>query len=164
MSRIKINLFSFYSFLLLTSFFAMALVSLQFFSVTVLSFMSIIYVSTLSHRTRYGNSQYKKWLAFSSFLKDLSPLTFDPLPSMAIWEENLVYAQSWGIAKEIIQDLVCIYKWEDLNNPNLTYLRFCLASLPAFRKEENSWTLLDSIEDLATNMRILTLDSNKKRP
>jgi len=82
----------------------------------------IIFTTTIKRKTKYGNEQYAMWKAFKSFLKDFSRLDKAEIPSIILWEHYLVYATSLGVAKEVIKQLPIVFRDEDLNNNQLTYM------------------------------------------
>ena len=82
----------------------------------------IIFSATIKRKTKYGNEQYAMWKAFKNFLKDFSRLDKAEIPSIILWEHFLVYATSLGVAKEVIKQLPIVFKDDDLNNNQLTYM------------------------------------------
>lgn len=80
------------------------------------------YSFTIKRRTKYGNEQYAMWQAFKNFLKDFSRLDKAEIPAIVLWEHYLVYAISLGVAKEVIKQLSIVFRDEDLNNNQLTYM------------------------------------------
>ncbi|MCB2359198.1 DUF2207 domain-containing protein [Clostridium estertheticum] len=82
----------------------------------------IILAITMNKRSEYGSQQHAMWQAFKKFLKDFSRLDKAEIPSIVLWEHYLVYAISLGVAKEVIKQLPIIFKNEDLNNNQLTYM------------------------------------------
>ena len=62
------------------------------------------------------------WQSFKNFLKDFSRLDKAEIPSIILWEHYLVYAVSLGVAKEVIKQLPIVFRDEDLNNNQLTYM------------------------------------------
>jgi len=82
----------------------------------------IIFSATIKRKTKYGNEQYAMWKAFKNFLKDFSRLDKAEIPSIILWEHYLVYATSLGVAKEVIKQLPIVFRDEDLNNNQLTYM------------------------------------------
>jgi uncharacterized membrane protein len=87
-----------------------------------LGIILLLYSIRIKKRSAYGNEQYAMWNAFKRFLKDFSRLKEAEIPSIVIWEHYLVYAVSLGVAKEVIKQLPLVFKDNDLNNPNLTFL------------------------------------------
>ena len=87
-----------------------------------LGIVLLLYSIRIKKRSAYGNEQYAMWNAFKRFLKDFSRLKEAEIPSIVIWEHYLVYAVSLGVAKEVIKQLPLVFKDNDLNNPNLTFL------------------------------------------
>lgn len=56
----------------------------------------------LKRRSRAGETEYRKWIAFKRYLEDYSRLAErDPL-AVHLWEQYLVYAISLGVAKRVI--------------------------------------------------------------
>ena len=82
----------------------------------------IVFSATIKRKTKYGNEQYAMWKAFKNFLKDFSRLAKAEIPSIVLWEHYLVYATSLGVAKEVIKQLPIVFRDEDLNNNQLTYM------------------------------------------
>jgi len=85
-------------------------------------FIIVVFGILIKRRTAYGNEQYAMWQAFKNFLKDFSRLDKAEIPSIILWEHYLVYAVSLGEAKEVIKQLPIVFKDEDLNNNQLTYM------------------------------------------
>ncbi|MGH4124721.1 MAG: DUF2207 domain-containing protein [Clostridium sp.] len=82
----------------------------------------VVFGVLIKRRTAYGNEQYAMWQSFKNFLKDFSRLDKAEIPSIVIWEHYLVYAVSLGVAKEVIKQLPIVFRDEDLNNNQLTYM------------------------------------------
>ncbi|MBZ9685610.1 DUF2207 domain-containing protein [Clostridium estertheticum] len=82
----------------------------------------VVFGVLIKRRTAYGNEQYAMWQSFKNFLKDFSRLDKAEIPSIILWEHYLVYAVSLGVAKEVIKQLPIVFRDEDLNNNQLTYM------------------------------------------
>lgn len=82
----------------------------------------MIYSIVIKRRTAYGNEQHAMWQAFKNYLKDFSRLDKAEIPAIVLWEHYLVYAISLNVAKEVIKQLPLVFKDEDLNNNQLTYM------------------------------------------
>ena len=82
----------------------------------------VVFSILIKRRTAYGNEQYAMWKSFKNFLKDFSRLDKADIPSIVLWEHYLVYAVSLGVAKEVIKQLPIVFRDEDLNNNQLTYM------------------------------------------
>lgn len=85
-------------------------------------FIIVIFAILIKRRTAYGSEQFAMWQAFKNFLKDFSRLDKAEIPSIILWEHYLVYAISLGVAKEVIKQLPIVFRDEDLNNNQLTYM------------------------------------------
>ncbi|WP_298840934.1 DUF2207 domain-containing protein [Clostridium sp.] len=92
--------------------------SIMLFQGIILIVLSI----RMKKRSDFGSQQHAKWKAFKNFLKDFSRLDKAEIPAIVLWEHYLVYAISLGVAKEVIKQLPIIFKNEDLNNNQLTYM------------------------------------------
>lgn len=103
-----------------------AITVLMFTTIAIVAIIQGIIIMILSlgikRRTEYGNEQHAMWQAFKNFLKDFSRLDKAEIPSIVLWEHYLVYAISLGVAKEVIKQLPIVFKDEDLNNSQLTYM------------------------------------------
>lgn len=72
-------------------------------------FIYLISLASHSRRTEKGSTEFKKWKAFSKFIKDFSNIEKETIPSLVMWEHYLVYAVSLGIAKEVLKALELTY-------------------------------------------------------
>jgi len=103
-----------------------AVTFLMFTQIAVFAIVQGVIMMTFSiaikRRTEYGNEQHAMWQAFKNFLKDFSRLDKAEIPSIVLWEHYLVYAISLGVAKEVIKQLPIVFRDEDLNNNQLTYM------------------------------------------
>ena len=58
----------------------------------------ILYVPTITRKSKKGIEEYTKWMAFKKFLCDFSHFEDYDMMSVIMWEEYLVYASVLGIA------------------------------------------------------------------
>lgn len=84
----------------------------------------IVFGARLSKRSQYGSDQYAMWMALKNFLKDFSNLERATIPSIIMWEHFLVYAISLDVAEDVIKQLPVVFRDDDLNNNNLTFLHY----------------------------------------
>ncbi|MFY9295478.1 MAG: DUF2207 domain-containing protein [Caldicoprobacterales bacterium] len=85
--------------------------------------ITMLIVSSIRKRTRYGVEQTAMWKAFKRFLLHFSQMDKAEIPSIVIWEHYLVYAISLGVAKEVIDQLPQVFSEVELSDPSLTYMR-----------------------------------------
>ncbi len=78
-------------------------------SFTILYISGVTYILggifAIPRRTTKGKEEFDKWLGFKSFLKDFSNLKEYGPKSIIIWEEYLVYATVFGVAKNVLKVL-----------------------------------------------------------
>lgn len=67
----------------------------------IIGIICIVFVNAKIIRTKEGNLEYQKWLAFKRFLLDFGRMNEKELPEIALWEEYLVYATALGIADKV---------------------------------------------------------------
>lgn len=66
-----------------------------------LAFLFLIYTFIFFKRTKKGNEDYKKWMAFKRFLNDFGTFDTKELPEIALWERYMVYATLFGLAEKV---------------------------------------------------------------
>lgn len=81
--------------------------------------ISIIYFISFTKKTKKGNEDYHKWLAFKKFLTDFGRLDEKELPEIYLWEKYLVYATSLGIADEVSKQMKI--KLQNYNTSDVTF-------------------------------------------
>ena len=81
---------------------------------------TLIYILTISKRTKSGMLEYKKWMAFKKFLLDFGRFDEKELPEIILWEKYLVYATVFGIAKNLEKTMKIKIKSFNENDTNLT--------------------------------------------
>jgi uncharacterized membrane protein len=59
----------------------------------------------ISKRTPESALEIKRWLAFRNFIRDFSEMKEAPIILLQIWDEYLVYAIVFGIAKKFLENL-----------------------------------------------------------
>lgn len=76
-------------------------------------------------RTKKGEEDYEKWIAFKNFLEDYSLINTRDIKDIAIWEYYLAYAIAFGINKKTIEsfdkkvfnnDFFCITNFDKFIN------------------------------------------------
>ena len=103
---------------------------------TILSGMILIVSSlAMKKRTYYGAEQYRMWESFKRFIKDFSRMQDATIPSVAIWEQYLVYSIPFGLAKTVMKQFPKIAEVQDIdqrayyNNYGLAYAYTSLDSI-----------------------------------
>lgn len=81
--------------------------------------ISLIYFACVSKKTKYGREEYEKWSALKRFLQDFGTFETKDLPDMILWDQFLVYAYVFGIAKELEKTMKI--KAVELGDPSFTY-------------------------------------------
>lgn len=66
-----------------------------------LSIIFLIYTCCFFKRTKKGNEDYAKWMAFKKFLQDFGTFDTKELPEIALWERYMVYATVFGLAEKV---------------------------------------------------------------
>ncbi len=84
---------------ILTSFFHVVVV-LPFCN-TFLTILFLLYTCFFFKRTKKGNEDYVKWMAFKKFLNDFGSFSTKELPEVALWERYMVYATVFGLAEKV---------------------------------------------------------------
>jgi uncharacterized membrane protein len=68
-------------------------------------FISAVASRAISKRTPESALEIKRWLAFRNFIRDFSEMKEAPIILLQIWDEYLVYAIVFGIAKKFLENL-----------------------------------------------------------
>jgi uncharacterized membrane protein len=68
-------------------------------------FISAVASRAISKRTPESALEIKRWLAFRNFIRDFSEMKEAPIILLRIWDEYLVYAIVFGIAKKFLENL-----------------------------------------------------------
>lgn len=66
-----------------------------------LSILFLIYTCCFFKRTKKGNEDYAKWMAFKKFLNDFGTFDTKELPEIVLWERYMVYATVFGLAEKV---------------------------------------------------------------
>lgn len=93
-----------------------------FVIVIILSFISLIYFSVYTRRTKEGNEEYLKWIGLKNFMNDFGKMDVKELPEVKIWEKYLVYAVTLGCAERLIKTMKI--KIKDITYDNLDLISF----------------------------------------
>jgi uncharacterized membrane protein len=72
-------------------------------------FISMLLIATINRRSKKGEEDYVRWMAFKKFLLHFSEMKRHELPSLVIWEHYMVYAVTLGVAKEVMKELQIVY-------------------------------------------------------
>jgi uncharacterized membrane protein len=72
-------------------------------------FISMLLIATINRRSKKGEEDYVRWMAFKKFLLHFSEMKRHELPSLVIWENYMVYAVTLGVAKEVMKELQIVY-------------------------------------------------------
>lgn len=64
-----------------------------------------IYLLTSKKRTKLGNERYYKWRALKNFMNDFGRFEEKELPEVYLWEKYLVYANAFGLADKLKQQM-----------------------------------------------------------
>ena len=82
------------------------------FIIIAIEFMylfSVLYLLSLKNKiniyTEIGTEEYAKWQGFIKFLKTFSLIDEREIPELVLWEQYLVYATGFGIAKRVLKQL-----------------------------------------------------------
>jgi len=75
----------------------------------------LIILATIPRLTEYGADQKAKWNAFRKFLLHFSNMDKNEIPSLAVWNNYLVYATALGVAKEVIDQLPEVFSKEEMD-------------------------------------------------
>ncbi len=71
--------------------------------------ISMLLVTTINRRSKKGEEDYVRWMAFKKFLLHFSNMKRHELPSLVLWEHYMVYAVALGVAKEVMKELQVVY-------------------------------------------------------
>jgi uncharacterized membrane protein len=71
----------------------------------VLGVAYAIYVAQIKKRSVNGNELYAKWNAFKNFMLDFGNMKDYPIPAVTVWEHYIVYATSFKIADQVMDQL-----------------------------------------------------------
>lgn len=98
-------------------------VNIPFFMLLLIpSIVSIIYFIAFTKKTKKGNDDYHKWMAFKKYLTDFGRLNEKDLPEVYLWEKYLVYATSLGIADLVSKQMKIKLQNIDTSNTTFTYM------------------------------------------
>lgn len=86
-----------------------------------ISIISFIYIVFSTKKTKEGNDDYNKWMAFKKFLLDFGRFQEKELPEIYLWEHFLVYATAFGIADKVRKSMEMKIKEYNLDTSN-TYI------------------------------------------
>lgn len=98
--------------------------SYQYIAFAILvTIICMIIKNNFRKRTAKGALEYAKWKGLYNFLKDFSKIDDRELPEVSLWEEYLVYATLFGIAKKVnksmslkVKDLETTYDFATISN------------------------------------------------
>ncbi len=71
--------------------------------------VTISYLKNIKRRSKQGNEDYVRWMAFKKFLMEFGNMDDYPIPALTIWEHYLVYASAFGIADLVNKQLKMKY-------------------------------------------------------
>lgn len=80
---------------------------------------AIIYVSSITKRTKGANESFARWLGLKNFLNDFGNFKERELPHIELWEKYLVYATVFGNAKKLAKQMAIKFN-EIPNNQSFT--------------------------------------------
>ncbi len=80
--------------------------------------------SNINIYTQLGVDSSEKWKGLERYMKDFSLLKEREVPELAIWEEFLVYATTFGIAEKVLTQLKIVYPniEEIMSTTDITYM------------------------------------------
>ena len=88
---------------------ANSLVALLIIVVELIYLISGLYLLSLKNKvniyTDSGNEEHAKWKGLKKFLEDFSMIDEREIPELVLWEQFLVYATGFGIAKKVLKQL-----------------------------------------------------------
>ncbi len=67
----------------------------------IINIFFVIYTFAFFKRTKKGNEDYHKWLAFKRFLEDFGTFETKELPEIVLWERYMVYATVFNLASQV---------------------------------------------------------------
>lgn len=102
----------------------------------IVSIISIIYLASISKRTKEANEEYAKWKALKKFLIDFGRFGEKELPEIQLWEKYLVYAVVFGCADKLAKTMDLKLK-ELSQNQNLENLYFDYSRIFAITRISN---------------------------
>lgn len=108
---------------------------------TFFSILFLLYTCFFFKRTKKGNDDYVKWIAFKRFLNDFGTFDTKELPEIALWERYMVYATVFGLAEKVSK--VMNVKIKELENSGV----FVGGYSPTF----SDWYVFNSITNSITN-------------
>ena len=123
-SKIKLSLYGILGILLFVLTLSLEIITSTLPFLIIGSIIFLIYLLTLSKRTKKGNDHFVKWKAFRKFLLDFGRFDEKELPAIALWEKYLVYATVFGIANKVRKAMEIKIKdmnLEQQNYPMFTY-------------------------------------------
>lgn len=80
---------------------ALSVVSMVSAILFVLCIFFLLYTCFLFKRTKKGNEDYVRWMAFKKFLNDFGSFPTKELPEITLWERYMVYATVFGLANKV---------------------------------------------------------------
>ena len=97
------------------------------FVVELIYIFSTIYLSKISKKlniyTETGTEERAKWQGLKNFMMNFSLLDEREIPELELWEQYLVYATGFGIAKKVIKKLKT--KYPELSNSDYYMSNSC---------------------------------------
>lgn len=85
--------------------------------IIILGFISLIYFSSYTKRTREGNEEYLKWIGLKNFMNDFGKMDIKELPEVRLWDKYLVYAVTLGCASKLAKTMKI--KIQEINDTNM---------------------------------------------
>ncbi len=114
-------LFFFLAILLVILKSAFNIVSPLVFVNMTLSIIFFIYTLAFFKRTKKGNEDYVRWMAFKKFLNDFGTFDTKELPEIKLWERYMVYATIFGLADKVSKAMNVKIKELEMNGESVLY-------------------------------------------
>ena len=80
-----------------------------------------IYTLLFFKRTKKGNEDYARWMAFKNFLNDFGTFEIKELPEIKLWERYMVYATVFGLAEKVSKVMNVKIKEIETNGDMMDY-------------------------------------------
>jgi uncharacterized membrane protein len=113
------------------------------FILVLVSYLVLINSKYFGKFTKEGKIINLRWLAFKKYITDFSDIKNHPPKHVVLWEEYLVYATAFGIAKKVSKNMKIVVPKDNYNNSRLAiYSSFVVSS---------SFSSLNSISSSASN-------------
>ncbi len=101
----------------------------MFFGIILFTSLALVNSKYFGRFTKEGRVINLKWKGFKKYITDFSDIKNHPPKHVILWEEYLVYATAFGVAKEVLKNIKILNPKDFENNKRLAvYSSFALSN------------------------------------